>query len=267
MATPEALRPQVVERFDGRVVIGLAQRDEQDLDTHVQTQAHHLPEYPGMVATAEGAFVIKLGDLGDPELLPSLEQVFTYGSGGFGGIRTGADIVAIEVDGVEGLHDITPRDPTGDDVGGMDGIGISRIRVWAISMTAWLWRLGGEMVRLEHTLNGAQAGHGLRVAATPFLLDGTSSHRGKAQTRLAVPHQELSQTYDTLLAFGQELIGMMEGGVGRRAKAGPRMLVAIMNPFIDPAAAVVELSCDLGGRDAASIPFDGGSAKLGVFVI
>jgi hypothetical protein len=54
MAPPELLRPQVIERFDGRVVIGLVQRNEQDIDAHVQTQAHHLAEHPGMVAAAEG---------------------------------------------------------------------------------------------------------------------------------------------------------------------------------------------------------------------
>jgi hypothetical protein len=45
------------------------------------------------------------------------------------------------------------------------------------------------------------------------------------------------------------------------------MLVTIMNPFIDPTTAVVELACYLCGRDAGSIPFYGGSAQLGVFVI
>jgi hypothetical protein len=47
MEPPESLRPQVVEGFDGRVVIGLAQRNEQDLDTHIQTQTHHLAEHWG----------------------------------------------------------------------------------------------------------------------------------------------------------------------------------------------------------------------------
>jgi hypothetical protein len=37
MAAPEALCPQVVERFDGRVVIGLTQGNEYNLDAHVQT--------------------------------------------------------------------------------------------------------------------------------------------------------------------------------------------------------------------------------------
>jgi len=45
------------------------------------------------------------------------------------------------------------------------------------------------------------------------------------------------------------------------------MADAIMHPFVEPAAAAVELSCHLCGRDAGSIAFDGGSAKLGVFVI
>jgi hypothetical protein len=259
--------PQVVEGFDGRVVIGFAQRDAYDVDAPGQTQPHHFAEPPGMVATADGAFVLTLGNVGAPELLPRLEQVFTRGSGGFGGIRAGGDIVAREVDSVEGLDDFAPCDPTGDDVGGLDGIRRGRPGMWAIGPTAGRWRSGGEMGTLEHPLHGAPAGHGLRGAATPFLLDGTGSHRGKAQTRLTMPHQEVSQTYDTLLTLGQELIGMMERGAGRRAKAGPRTLVAIMHPFRDPAAAVVELSCDLCGRDASSIPFDGSSAKLGVFVI
>ena len=73
MAAPELLCPQVVEGFDGRVVIGLAQGNEHDLDAHVQAQAYHLAEHPGMGAAAEGAFVVKLGDVGHAELLPGLE--------------------------------------------------------------------------------------------------------------------------------------------------------------------------------------------------
>jgi hypothetical protein len=41
----------------------------------------------------------------------------------------------------------------------------------------------------------------------------------------------------------------------------------IGDPFVDPTAAAVELSCHLDGRDTGSIAFDGGSAQLGVFVI
>jgi hypothetical protein len=200
-------------------------------------------------------------------LLPGLQQVLTSGSGSFGGMRGAVDIVAIDVDGVEGLHNFTPGDPARDDIGGMDGIRVGRIRMRAIGTTAWLGGLGREMVTLEHTLNGSQTGRGLQVAATPLLLNGAGSHQGKAQTRLAVSHQELAQADDASLAFGRELIGMMEGGVGRRAKASPRMLVVILNPFVDPAATAVELSRHFRGRDTGSIAFDGGSAKLGVFVI
>jgi hypothetical protein len=42
---------------------------------------------------------------------------------------------------------------------------------------------------------------------------------------------------------------------------------AIGNPFVDPTAAAVELSCHLDGRATGSIAFDGDSAKLGVFMI
>ena len=64
VASPEALRPQVVEGFDGRVVIGLPQRDEQDLDAHVQTQTHDPAKHPGMIAATERIFIIKLRDIG-----------------------------------------------------------------------------------------------------------------------------------------------------------------------------------------------------------
>jgi hypothetical protein len=73
MATPESLRPQVVEGFDGRVIIGFAQRDEQDIDAHGQTQAHDLAKPPPMASTAEGAFVVKLGHIGHAHLLPGLQ--------------------------------------------------------------------------------------------------------------------------------------------------------------------------------------------------
>jgi hypothetical protein len=192
MATPELLCPQVVESFDGRVVIGLAQGNEQHLDAHGPTQTHHLAEYPGMIAAAEGAFVVKLSHIRHAELLPSLQQVLTRGSGSFGGMRAGVDVVALDVDRVEGLYDFTSRNPTGNDIGDMDGMRIRRIRVWAIRMMAWRWRLGGEMVTREHPLHGSQTGRGLRVAATPLLLNRACSHQGKAQARLAVSHYKLA---------------------------------------------------------------------------
>jgi hypothetical protein len=112
-------------------------------------------------------------------MLPGLQQVLTSSSGSFGGMRAGVDVVAIDVDRVEGLHDFTPRNPTGNDIGDMDGIRISRLRVWAISMMAWLWRLGGEMVALEHPLNGSQTGRGFWVAAAPLLLKSACAHQSK----------------------------------------------------------------------------------------
>ena len=110
MESPESLCPQVVERFDRRVVIGLTQGDEQDVDAQVQTQAHHFAEPPGMVAAAKCAFIVKLGHVGHAELLPSLQSVLTSGGGGFGGMRGGVGVVAVDVDSVEGLDDFASRD-------------------------------------------------------------------------------------------------------------------------------------------------------------
>jgi hypothetical protein len=90
-----------------------------------------------MIATAEGAFIVKLSHVGHAELLPGLQQVFTGGRSGFGGVRGGVDVIAIEVDGVEGLNHITPCNPAGDDVGGMDSIGIGRQGMRTIGLTAW----------------------------------------------------------------------------------------------------------------------------------
>jgi len=42
---------------------------------------------------------------------------------------------------------------------------------------------------------------------------------------------------------------------------------AIMNPFIDPTATAVASSRYFGGWGSATVEFDGGAAKLGVFVI
>ena len=244
MEPPEALRPQVVKGLDGRVIIGLAQGNEQDLNAHVQTQAYHSAEHPGMMAAAQCAFIVKLGHVGHPELLPSLQSVLTSGGGGFVGMRGGVGVVTIDIDGVEGLDNFAPRDPTGNDVGGVDGIGIGGQGMRAIGPTTGRWRLGGEMMTLEHPLNGTQAGRGLWVAMTPLLLKGAGSPRGKAQTRLAVSHQELAQADDAPLALGREGLGRMVGRTGSRAKAGPRMLGAIGHPFIDPTPAVVKLPCD-----------------------
>src|SRR5687768_5682705 len=107
----------------------------------------------------------------------------TCSSSGFIGMRGGVGVIAIDIDGVEGLNDFAPGDPTGDDVGGMNGIGVGGQGMRTIGPTARLWRLDGEMMTLEHTLNGTQAGGWLWVASTPFLLDGSGSHRGKTQTR------------------------------------------------------------------------------------
>lgn len=61
-----------------------------------------------MVGAAERAFVIKLGPVGPPELLPGLQQMLTSGRCRFSGMRGGVGIVAIDVDGVEGLHHVAP---------------------------------------------------------------------------------------------------------------------------------------------------------------
>jgi hypothetical protein len=45
------------------------------------------------------------------------------------------------------------------------------------------------------------------------------------------------------------------------------MVGAIMNPFVDPTAAVVELSCHLGGWDSATVEFHRRTAEFGLFVI
>src|SRR5262249_31688499 len=111
-------------------------------------------------------------------------------------MRGGVGVVAIDVDGVERLDDFTAGHPARDDIGGMDGIGIGRIGMRTIGMAAVVWRVGRELVALEHALNGAQTGRWLRVAMTPLLLNRAGSHRGKAQSWLAMPHQELAQAYD-----------------------------------------------------------------------
>jgi hypothetical protein len=138
----------------------------------------------------------------------------TRSGGRFGGLRGRVGVIAIDVDGVEGLDDFAPRDPTGDDVGGMDGIGIGRQGMRTIGMTTWRWRLGGEMVTLEYPLNGTQTGRGLWVTATPLLLKGACPHQSKTQSRLAVSHQELSQVHDAPLALRRKLMGMMVGCTG-----------------------------------------------------
>ena len=83
--------------------------------------------------------------------------------------------------------------------------------MWAIGMMAFAWLVSCELVALEHALNGAQAGHGFSVVPPLLLLDAACAHRGKMQTRLPVAHQELTQTYKTLLMAHGKLFGMMVG--------------------------------------------------------
>jgi hypothetical protein len=52
-----------------------------------------------------------------------------------------------------------------------------------------------------HAELDSQTGRGLRVAASPLLLNGTGSCGGKAQTRLTVSHQELAKAHDTSLTL------------------------------------------------------------------
>src|SRR5262249_27342427 len=182
-------------------------------------------------------------------------------------MRGGVGVVAIDVDGVERLDDFTAGHPARDDIGGMDGIGIGRIGMRTIGMAAVVWRGGGGLVGLGHAPDGGPNGRVGRVAMTPLLLNRAGSHRGKAQSWLAMPHQELAQAYDAPPAPGRELIGMMVRRTGSRAEAGPRMVGAIVYPFVDPATAAVESACHFGGRGAGMVEFHRHAATLGVFVI
>ena len=148
MATPDSWRPQGVEGCDRRVVLGGAQREEQDVDTHGQTQAHDRAKPPRMASTAAGACVVTLGHVGHAKLLPGVPQVVPSRRcrlrrmGGRGGLVTG------DGDGGERLHHFAPGHPTGEDVGGMHGIGRGRIGMRPRGMAAWRWGVARALVAL-----------------------------------------------------------------------------------------------------------------------
>src|SRR5512136_775355 len=67
MSRPEMLGPELVEDFDGPVVAGFVQRREQDSNAQVQAQSHDLADLVSIAATAEGAFVVELGKVGNAQ--------------------------------------------------------------------------------------------------------------------------------------------------------------------------------------------------------
>jgi hypothetical protein len=267
MATPASLRPQVVAGCARRVIIGFAQRDAQDREAHGQTQAHDLATPPPRASTAEGACVVTLGHGGHAHLVPGVQEVVTRRRcrlrrmGGRGGI------VTVAVDGGERLPHFAPGHPTGDEVGGMDGIGRGRLGMRPIGMAALLWCVERALVALEDALHRAQTRRWLRVAARSLLLQRAGSHRGKAPAWLAMPPQELAQAYDAPPAPGGELLGRMGRRTGSRAEAGPRLMGAIVHPCVDPATATVESVCHCGGRGAGTVAFHRYAATLGILVI
>lgn len=77
-ALPEGMAPQTVQFFDFAIVLGLCDRQEDQFDAQIQTQANELPENARcFVPAAEGRIVVELQKLRDSQAFPGLEAVFS----------------------------------------------------------------------------------------------------------------------------------------------------------------------------------------------
>ena len=179
---------------------------------------------------------------------------------GFVGADRGGDIVAVDIDRMEGLDDSAPGDPARDNIGGVDGIGILGGWVRTIALALALRR--GTGVAVENPLNGAQAGR-RPIAFALFALDRPRADPRKTSIRRPVLDQVLPQPQDTPLDHEGGLIGMLVRSTRARAKAGPEMLSAIGKPFVDPAHTALELPSDHRDGDSALIEANSSSPLLG----
>lgn len=76
-ALPERMAPQTVQFFDFAIVFGLCDRQEDQFDAQIQTQAHELPENAGcFVSAAEGRIVVELQNCGIPRVFQAWRPCF-----------------------------------------------------------------------------------------------------------------------------------------------------------------------------------------------
>src|SRR3972149_6451906 len=89
MLGPALMRPEIVEGLDHPVVVGLVFGSEEDLAANIETQPHRGAQAMRLATTAEGAFVVELGQIRQTHFLPCFQQVFAGSRGSFVRLRGG----------------------------------------------------------------------------------------------------------------------------------------------------------------------------------
>jgi len=259
---PEALRPQVVEDLDRPVVAGLAQGSEQDRDAEIQTQPHDMADRLSIASPAERRFVVELGQGGHPQCFPRMQQVLARLGTGFVGVGRGADVVAVYVDRVEGLHNTATVNPAGDDIGGLHRIGSIGRRMRPIP-SAGAAGMHYQMMVVEDALNRTQA----RSCPIPFailVLNRACPDACKTQGARPVSDQLSTQPENPPLDDLGRLCGTMMRRVRRRAKTSPGMTCVIVDPLVNPTDALLQFLSNRRDRYARAIQSHGHSTPLRV---
>jgi hypothetical protein len=180
-----------------------------------------------------------------------MKQVLAGLGRAFAGVGGRASIVAVNIDGIEGLHDLATSDPARDDVGGLYSVRVIRRWMRTIGRSRPRW-LRDELVSVENALDGAQAGR-YPITLAVFALDGACSNASKAQARWRAPNQLLPQADHTSLDDLGRLVGMRMGCSRTRLETCPGMLCSMCNPFVHPTWISLELSGNIFDRLARTI--------------
>jgi hypothetical protein len=265
MSISPALRPQVVEDLDWPVIAGLAQGGKQDRNAKIQTQPHDVADRLGIASPAERRFAVELGQGGNPQCFPRLQQVLARLGTGFVGVGRGADVVAVYVDRVEGLQHTATVNPAGDDIGGLHRIGNIGRRMRSIP-SAGAAGMHHQMVLVEDALNRTRA----RSRPIPFailVLNRARPDARKARGARPVPHQLSTQPENPALDDLGRLRGTMIRRVRRRVKTSPGMTSVIVDPLVDPTDALLQFPSNRGDRQARAIQSHGHSTSLRVPIL
>src|SRR3989304_4758659 len=89
MLGPALMRPEIVEGLDHPVVVGLVFGGEEGPAANIETQPHRGAQAMRLATTAEGAFVVELGQIRQTHFWPCFQQVFAGSRGSFVRLRCG----------------------------------------------------------------------------------------------------------------------------------------------------------------------------------
>src|SRR6266496_364765 len=158
---PKAAHPEAVKAFDLIVALGLVIRREDWLDATEQTGAHDLTKHMRMgVPATEGAFVVELLQLGQPDRCPGFQQMHAGCAAGLVQMLRQADGVRVVVDGMKVLDFRSAAQMLGDDVGGENRIDVPGLGPGIVGGARAGTERVGQVVVCQNTLNGRYAGQG-----------------------------------------------------------------------------------------------------------